>query len=199
MAGLDSWIYHSRIKCWNPLKKSIPLSLEQLTLNLTNPDTAFSCEPTKGLKLLFKKQIPNSPDKWCLDFLGLCCLWNSHSNYFQCGTIFCSPLPLDYPRETPPLLFFIFYIDPILGSKSNCPLRFSSKSLKNRFCLLRINDVDVFSFPLFAPDGWRDPPSGTQSLSLTSLQPLHTQILYSQTSGIALRSLLQSPYLMSSA
>jgi hypothetical protein len=49
MAGLDSWIHHSRVKGWN------------FSANITDPElepTSFSCDPLDGLKLLFKKTMP---------------------------------------------------------------------------------------------------------------------------------------------
>jgi hypothetical protein len=58
VAGMDSWIHHSRVKGWN----------SSADITSPPPDTelepaSFSCEPLDELKLLFKKKRPTDTDK----------------------------------------------------------------------------------------------------------------------------------------
>jgi hypothetical protein len=92
VAGLDSWIHHSRIKCWNPPMKVAHHHWNnhhqtwQLQIVLSPVNLPRESSYSSGNRLLLL-QISDAQT-----FLGLCCLWNSHNNCFQCGTIFHSPL-----------------------------------------------------------------------------------------------------------
>jgi hypothetical protein len=58
VAGLDSWVHHSRVKGLN--------SSDNVTSPPPDPEleiASFSCEPLDGLKLLFKKKTPTDTDK----------------------------------------------------------------------------------------------------------------------------------------
>jgi hypothetical protein len=83
VAGLDSWIHHSRVKGWNS-----PVTIASLSVDPESEPVSFSHKPLDGLKLLFKKKMPTDTDKSSLSKLPIPPIQSIHSvcSYFGNGT-----------------------------------------------------------------------------------------------------------------
>jgi hypothetical protein len=58
VAGLDSWIHHSRVKGDNP-----PVNFASPSPDPESVPASFPCNPLDGSRLLFKKKMPTDTDK----------------------------------------------------------------------------------------------------------------------------------------